>query len=134
MTKKTCTTCKQEKEDTDFFNNDKKRKRAICKKCDIKRRRECYIKHRLLIIEHYTKGKMTCSQCQESRIECLDIDHINGGGTQERKLLKNTTGVYLKIIRDNFPTKYRILCRNCNWIEYLIRLGIKTKQPSKQCN
>lgn len=56
-------------------------------------------------------GKCVC--CGESRFEFLALDHVNGGGRQERKT-KSTLQIALSAIRDGFPDKYRILCHNCN--------------------
>lgn len=56
-------------------------------------------------------GKCVC--CGESRFEFLALDHVNGGGRQERKT-KSTQQIALSAIRDGFPDKYRVLCHNCN--------------------
>lgn len=56
-----------------------------------------------------------CACCGESTVEFLAIDHIDGGGTKERKLHGNTpAGIHRKIIKEGFPESYRILCHNCN--------------------
>jgi hypothetical protein len=48
----------------------------------------------------------------------IQIDHINGGGCKEIKMI-NSIGVCRKIIKN--PTKakkeYQLLCPNCNWIK-----------------
>ncbi len=64
------------------------------------------------VINHYG-GKCEC--CGEDRIEFLCIDHISGGGTQERKD-NNLRGAafYLHLRRQGFPEGYRVLCHNCN--------------------
>jgi hypothetical protein len=56
-------------------------------------------------------GKCEC--CGESRFEFLALDHVNGGGRQERKTM-STIQIALRAIREGFPDKYRILCHNCN--------------------
>ena len=64
-----------------------------------------------------------CDVCNISDIRILDIDHIDGGGTKERKQL-SSAGVWRKIIKmDQYEAKqkYRILCKNCNWIAHLNR-------------
>lgn len=60
-----------------------------------------------------------CSNCGYADERALDLDHINGRKVEgHRKLPTNT--IYQIVIRENFPRdKYRILCRNCNWIEWL---------------
>lgn len=68
-------------------------------------------KMRLNIIEKYG-GQCKC--CGEKRIEFLAIDHINGGGNNERKTMHSTT--LLHYLRKNYlPEKYQILCMNCNY-------------------
>ena len=47
-------------------------------------------------------------------IRCLQVDHINGGGTQERKRIGNYA-IYGKILKDT--TGYQLLCANCNSIK-----------------
>jgi len=54
-------------------------------------------------------------------IRCLQIDHINGGGTRERRTGIFTSNKYpqiIKFIKENpHQTKYQLLCANCNWIK-----------------
>lgn len=61
-----------------------------------------------------------CEVCNESDWRCLQIDHVNGGGNQERKKLYNLDSRYkymLEKIR-NGSKDYQILCSNCNWKKY----------------
>lgn len=72
---------------------------------------------KMKIIEHYTNGVMKCQcpGCNESNIEFLTIDHINGGGTKHRKKLGTwASNFYRWIWSNNFPGGFRILCSNCN--------------------
>ena len=60
-------------------------------------------------------GKCAC--CGESRNEFLALDHINGGGSKERRTIASNTpsGIYRIAKRLGFPTdRYRLLCHNCN--------------------
>lgn len=58
-------------------------------------------------------GKCEC--CYETTYEFLAIDHIRGGGTQERKSrFPNSQSFYLYLSKTYEPDKYRILCHNCN--------------------
>ena len=62
-----------------------------------------------------------CGVCGISDIRILDVDHINGGGTKERKQF-SSAGVWRKILKMNSheaKQKYRILCKNCNWIAHI---------------
>ncbi len=94
-----------------------------CKKCNAKRikdwknlpssrlkRLNGYKKLRQFVIDGYG-GKCEC--CNENRSEFLAIDHVNGGGSKERKDM-SIAQIIKKVIRNNFPKDYRILCHNCN--------------------
>ncbi len=88
----------------------KKHNAEWCKKYRIKRREK--------ILLYYGNGKIECSCCFESTLEFLSIDHINGGGTKQKKL-ENNRDIYNLIQREKkktgeYPKEYRILCHNCN--------------------
>jgi hypothetical protein len=70
-------------------------------------------KRKLLVISHYG-GKCEC--CQESRLDFLTIDHIDGGGRKHRKELNAHGSTFYKwLIRNKFPKdNFRVLCWNCN--------------------
>jgi len=70
---------------------------------------------RLKVIHHYSNGINHCACCGEFHIEFLEIDHINGGGTQER--IKNDIwgNTFIKWLIDNdYPEGYQVICANCN--------------------
>lgn len=54
-----------------------------------------------------------CACCGEVRREFLAIDHVAGGGAQERKTIQGRQ-LLSKIKRLGFPDTYRLLCHNCN--------------------
>lgn len=56
-------------------------------------------------------GKCEC--CKEEAFEFLAIDHVNGGGRKEREKM-STDQIAKKIIAQDFPPEYRVLCHNCN--------------------
>jgi hypothetical protein len=56
-------------------------------------------------------GKCNC--CGEKQFEFLALDHVNGGGRAERQKL-STRQIADKVIKQNFPPEYRVLCHNCN--------------------
>lgn len=59
-----------------------------------------------------------CVRCGFSDIRALCIDHVNGGGTAERKSFGGHTQRYYKMIADNVDSgEYQILCANCNSIK-----------------
>lgn len=74
-------------------------------------RRQRMRDRRNLIIKHYG-GKCAC--CGESKNEFLALDHTNGDGFQDRKKHPSINNQYLWIIKNNFPSKFRLLCHNCN--------------------
>ena len=71
-------------------------------------------------------GGHRCLNCGVRDISVLTIDHIDGGGTKERRLM----GGYLQMIQ-HYSThteaarqKLQVLCRNCNWKRHLVRSGL----------
>jgi len=81
--------------------------------------RERTRKLRLRVIKHYSEGKMCCGICEEERLPCLSIDHIDGRGAEHRRQpgVGKGTGFYLWIVRNNFPEGFQILCMNCQFIK-----------------
>jgi hypothetical protein len=76
--------------------------------------------YKLLAMEHYSNGFIECAVCGEDRIECLSLDHIYGGGTKHRKDKKiKMMAEWLR--KYNYPTGYRVLCMNCQFMEYRCR-------------
>lgn len=69
--------------------------------------------HRKMRISVFSGYGGKCQCCGEDKFEFLAIDHVNGGGREERKRL-STGQIAKKIINNNFPPEYRVLCHNCN--------------------
>lgn len=80
-------------------------------RADIARKRE-------IVIKAYGSA---CQCCGENESAFLAIDHVQGGGTKERAQGITSRRLYLKLIRENFPDTYQLLCHNCNTAKY--RLG-----------
>lgn len=60
-----------------------------------------------------------CQRCGFDDERALQIDHVNGGGSQERKF-KTFQGSFNNNVIRSFmkgEDKYQILCANCNWIK-----------------
>jgi len=80
----------------------------------------CYRRRRLAAIEHYG-GKCAC--CGEKRLIFLVLDHEKGGGNAHRRSLsKNgkmvgSSTMYAWIVRNGYPSGFRVLCHNCNFAE-----------------
>lgn len=60
-----------------------------------------------------------CVRCGFNDKRALQIDHINGGGSKERKERKFAKE-FNKHVLESFlrnENKYQLLCANCNWIK-----------------
>ena len=59
-----------------------------------------------------------CVKCGFDDTRALQIDHVNGGGGQERRKVSNQK-MYTLILEEvkQGSSKYQILCANCNWIK-----------------
>ena len=56
-----------------------------------------------------------CSCCGETERAFLSIDHVNNDGAKERREKTGGYGFLSRIVKENFPPRYQILCFNCNW-------------------
>jgi hypothetical protein len=100
------------------------RRRAMAKRPEYYRRMRRIYHSRVVesmvrrAIGHYSFGTFRCNCCGESERDFLTIDHANGNGTKERIKVLGTTGggyrFYRWLIREGYPTGYRVLCMNCN--------------------
>ena len=66
------------------------------------------------VISHYG-GR--CADCGYADPRALCIDHVNGDGSQDRKLRHPMMRLLLHIIQAAFPKSYQVLCANCNMIK-----------------
>lgn len=65
-------------------------------------------------------GGVICNnkECKKTDIDCLQIDHIHGGGTKEGTCMRD---ICIKIRDDpSCRSEYQVLCANCNTIKRLI--------------
>ena len=70
------------------------------------------------ILTHYGNGRCACVRCGESRLACLSIDHIAGGGNKQRQgKLRGTVPFYLWLRSNDYPEGYQTLCMNCQFIK-----------------
>lgn len=112
----------------------KNRDRILLNKDRIKQRaydREYYTKNKIHKLE-YRKNLMfkqrmeiftllggKCIKCGFNDSRALQIDHINGGGSKERKIF-GFHGTFLMKVKNsilNDFNEYQLLCANCNWIK-----------------
>lgn len=78
-------------------------------------------------------GGVRCAVCgYDKDYRALDIDHIYGGGNKDRAKTGINGGIkfYSILRKGGFPDKdkYRVLCRNCNWLEYLNKRPLKKSE------
>lgn len=71
---------------------------------------------RLETLKAYGGNIPVCKCCDESTIEFLCIDHIDGGGNRERQEKEKNGGYswYSYLKKNNWPDGFRVLCHNCN--------------------
>ncbi len=62
-------------------------------------------------------GGEQCIKCGFNDYRALQFDHIEGGGTKQRREMVNVWPI-LKHIENNL-SEYQVLCANCNWIKRL---------------
>lgn len=117
---KTCGKCKRTKESVAFHNDraSKDGKHYYCKICSNKQsrtaNRKVYLKIRNKIIEKYSNGTPKCNCCGEREFKFLVIDHRFNDGNLERKSGIKGLSLWKKIVKENYPKTYQILCYNCN--------------------
>lgn len=83
-------------------------------------------RYKIAVLEHYGGKPPKCACCGEDKIPFLSVDHINGGGSKERKITKRRSN-YDWLVKNDFPKGFQILCMNCNWAK-----GIYGKCPHKE--
>ncbi len=129
LTKKICNKCGNLKLIKDFYIIQRSNRKDItipnkCKDCHNKdckkyndKRKLSDQKRRILVLIHYSEGKLECKCCGEKNIEFLQLDHKNGDGAEHRKKLGGCRGssMYRWVIRNNYPNMFRVLCVNCNF-------------------
>lgn len=55
-----------------------------------------------------------CCRCGFDDHRALQIDHVNGGGDEERRTI-GPRGIVARVLRGEGD--YQLLCANCNWIK-----------------
>jgi hypothetical protein len=89
--------------------------RRLCKDCTSLENKETRQLLRLEVLIHYSSSVPQCECCEEKNLEFLSIDHINGGGGEQRKADPSSIKIYAWLKRNKFPKGYRVLCMNCNF-------------------
>jgi hypothetical protein len=83
-----------------------------CKECNRKRNNIRNRANRVKVLDHYSGGEARCACCGIDKLEFLSLDHINGGGRQQRRTIKIRWWEW--IIKNGYPQGFRVLCHNCN--------------------
>lgn len=65
-------------------------------------------------------GEFKCALCGYNDRRALEIDHVNGGGSEHHRRIGGI-GYFKQVLKMLKNKDARILCRNCNWIEYMKR-------------
>lgn len=55
-----------------------------------------------------------CMCCGDKTLEFLQLDHIDGGGREHRKLV-TSSDYWRHLKRENYTAKLRVLCANCHF-------------------
>ena len=113
---KICPKCGENKHIKDFHKDRSNPDgfEGFCKICKNKLKVELSYKLRLEIITNYGG---CCSGCGVSNPVLLCIDHVNNNGNEERKKIRSAITLYRKIINENYPPTYQLLCFNCNFLK-----------------
>ncbi len=59
----------------------------------------------------------TCACCGERTLEFLTVDHIDGYD-KSAGIPRSGLGFYRWLRRNEYPSGFQILCRNCNWAKH----------------
>lgn len=80
------------------------------------RRHKSYrVKSKLQVLNYYSGNNIKCQCCGEMNLEFMTVDHIEGNGSEHRKeMRKNGIHIHNWLIKNNFPSGFRVLCFNCN--------------------
>jgi hypothetical protein len=101
--------------------------KSILRPVIAKRKRELLLQMRQRIVQHYLGDTPKCPLCGFAGfIGSFTIDHKNGGGRTERQKI-GQEGMMRKIIKENFPNTYQVICANCNQEKRIIS---KNESPS----
>ena len=112
---KTCTKCGETKPVEGFvrWNRSPDGRHHWCKSCKYKQTNDHNALNRESILDHFGRR---CCRCGFDDVRALQVDHIDGGGTQHYRSLNWNR---IRFTRDilTHPEKFQLLCANCNAIK-----------------
>ena len=77
-----------------------------------------FLRMKMYVFQNYSHNTPPfCSSCGNNNLRVLSIDHLNGGGTMERKSVGFGSTFYLWLAANKFPVGYQVLCLNCQMIK-----------------
>ena len=97
--------------------------KSLCRECADKRIAKRKIKLGV-VLDHYGRE---CSCCGFMDIRFLTIDHIDNDGYLERYpggSRLTGSNMHDKIIKEGFPSRFQILCWNCNCAKQFYGKGV----------
>ena len=115
-----CVRCSVELTSLNWFPSLQKKNLRKCKLCSRsmtpEKRKRLYAKYKSLVFDKLG-NKCSCEKCNINDIDSLSIDHIHGGGIQEKKVVRGLK--YLKHLNklsiEELRNNYQLLCYNCNY-------------------
>ena len=112
---KHCPRCGEDKPLDGFFKNAARHDglSGYCRECQTLANNGRTAALRMRAIESI--GGPRCCSCGITDVRVLTIDHRDGGGTQHRRDVVSSHGLYKAVIKE--PGKYQVLCHNCTWIK-----------------
>ena len=80
-----------------------------------------------------------CTLCGFSDWRALQVDHINGGGSHERRGYGHSPSalkarILDDVIKADHERRYQILCANCNWIKRYDKRELCSENRIFKCN
>lgn len=114
-------------------HKDRAARKAYCKKYYYdgpgKTKHQVY-HHNLKLAAFAAYGGAKCIQCGFTDDRALNLDHIEGGGTQDRRESQGSNTIYLRLKKENYPAGFQVLCANCNSIKKYINNEFKRGRTS----
>ena len=81
-----------------------------------------------VVLTHYGNGELKCVRCGFDDIRALSVDHINGGGSAQRKGFTGGRSIYYWIIKNKFPKGFQTLCMNCQFIKRFLKKPVDNSE------